>query len=62
MNNINNISIDTYKNGCIYKNNAVISKENYTEEEWNILLSGGELESEWDEDGNPIAWDSMSEE
>lgn len=56
---VNNISIDTYKNGCVYENNAVVSREMYTQEEWNALLNGEELESEWDEDGNPIAWDSM---
>lgn len=56
-----NFSIDTYKDGCLYKNNAVKSSEDYTEEELAILLDGGELETEWDEDGNPVAWDSMTQ-
>lgn len=52
--------IDTYKGNGLYTNNSTRSSEDYTVEELAILLDGGELESEWDEDGNPVAWDSMT--
>lgn len=54
--------IDTYKDNCLYKNNATRGSEDYTTEELAILLDGGKLESEWDEDGNVTAYDFISEE
>jgi len=56
-----NVSIDTYKNGCIYTHNAVVSKDTY-DYDWDALIRGEEVPCEWDEEGNPIAWDSLSEE
>lgn len=53
--------IDTYKDNCLYTNTATRGSEDYTVEELAILLDGGELESKWDEDGNPAAWDSMTQ-
>ena len=53
--------IDTYKDNCLYTNNATRGSEDYTAEELAILLDGGELESEQDEDGNPVAWVSMTQ-
>lgn len=53
--------IDTYKDNCLYTNTATRGSEDYTVEELAILLDGCELESEWDEDGNPVAWDSMTQ-
>lgn len=53
--------IDTHKDNCLYKNNATRGSEDYTTEELAILLDGGKLESEWDENGNPVVWDSMTQ-
>ena len=51
-----------YVNGFSCPNNCVKSESDYTQEELNILYAGGEVPSEWDEDGNVTAYDFISEE
>lgn len=58
------IYIDTYdaKNNCIYEKNAVVSEYMYSKKDWQTLLAGDRIESEWDDEGNPIRWDFMHQE
>lgn len=57
------IWIDTRDiNNCIYEKNAVVSEEMYTKEDWEALLAGNEVESDWDYAGNPTRWDSIHRE
>jgi len=53
-------SIDTHRGNCIYVKNAVRSSEDYTAEEMAVLESGGEIPVVFDDDGEPIEWESMS--
>lgn len=56
------VTIDTIHGNQIYKRNASVSRDNYSEEDWNALLNGEEVESEWDDNGNPITWDVLSDD
>ena len=51
-----------YINGECYPNNCVKSESDYSQEELNTLYSGGEIPSEWDEDGNVTAFDFLCPE
>lgn len=56
-------NIGTRRGNCCYDNTCVRDiRCFYTSEEQEILLSGGEVASEWDEDENPVAWDYICEE
>ena len=54
--------IDTISENCVYTKNAVKDENCYSETEMAILLDGGEIPSAWDEEGNPIEWECLSEE
>lgn len=57
------ITIGTRRaDGNCYNGNAVVDLDSYSEEEKEILLDGGEIPSEWDENGDPIAWDYLDSE
>ena len=62
MNGNEIISIGTIRGNCVYHNNAVVTKWNYSLENWVALLNGEEVPVEYDENGDPIAWDFMEEE
>lgn len=53
--------IDTIKGGCVYRHNAVITRENFRGD-WDALMRGERVPCEWDENDSPIAWDVLSEE
>lgn len=56
------LSIDTsYLNGGYYPNNCIKSEEDYTPEELEKLYAGEGVPCEWDEDGEPTAWDYINE-
>ena len=53
--------IDTIKENCVYTKNAVVTKDTY-QGDFDALMRGEEVPCEWDDNGNPIAWDVLSEE
>jgi hypothetical protein len=55
------ITIGTIRGNCVYHNNAVVTERNYSPENWAALLNGEEVPVEFDENGNPTAWDFMEE-
>lgn len=55
------ISIGTIRNNCVYHNNAVVSARNYSKEDWDSLINGEEVPVEFDDNGEPVAWDFMEE-
>lgn len=54
------LTVNTRRGNCIYENNAIVSKEDYTNEDWSKFLAGEEIPCEWDENDEPIAWDFVT--
>lgn len=55
------VFIDTIRGNSVHHHSAVVSEMDYPYD-WNALMRGEEVPCEWDEKGNPIAWDTLSNE
>ena len=53
-------SIDTIIDNCIYKRNAVKDVDCYTPEQLAVLMDGGCVAVDYDENGDPIEWECLS--
>lgn len=55
-------TFNTIRGNSIYKKNFIKDIEEFTKEEQEVLLDGGEIPVEWDENDEPIEWCSIYEE
>lgn len=56
------ILVDTIRENQVFRANRTAWRSQYSEEDWNALLNGGEVPSDFDEDGNPVEWETIHQD
>lgn len=60
--NQDSVLVDTIRGNQVYRANRTAWRSQYSAEEWRSLLAGGEVPSDFDEDGNPVEWETIHRE
>ena len=56
------ILVDTIRGNQVFRANRTAWRSQYSSEEWASLLAGGEVPSDFDEDGEPVEWEVIHQE
>lgn len=57
--NQDSVLVDTIRGNQVYRANRTAWRSQYSAEEWRSLLAGEEVPSDFDEDGNPVEWETI---
>lgn len=60
--NQDSVLVDTIRGNQVYRANRTAWRSQYSAEEWRSLLAGEEVPSDFDEDGNPVEWETIHRE
>lgn len=56
------ILVDTIRGNQVFRANRTAWRSQYSAEEWRSLLAGKEVPSDFDEDGEPVEWETIHRE
>lgn len=57
--NQDSVLVDTIRDSQVFRANRTAWRSQYSREEWASLLAGEEVPSDFDEDGNPVEWETI---
>ena len=60
--NQDSVLVDTIRGNQVFRANRTAWRSQYSEGDWNALLNGEEVPSDFDEDGNPVEWETIHRE
>ena len=60
--NQDSVLVDTIRDNQVFRANRTAWESQYSEEDWNALLRGKEVPSDFDEDGEPVEWETIHRE
>lgn len=56
------ILVDTIRGNQVFRANRTAWRSQYSEGDWDALLRGKEVPSDFDEDGEPVEWETIHRE